>query len=64
MRDLQNIDKSTFRPGEYIGYAHGVWRVVKVSNSTWRATNRENPLKSLTARTLTDLSALLAKVTK
>lgn len=28
MRDLPNIEKSA-RKGEYVGYCHGAWRIVK-----------------------------------
>ena len=29
MKTLQNIEKSAFRRGEYVGYCHGVWRIMR-----------------------------------
>lgn len=32
MRSLLNIERSAFRPGEYVGYARGVWRITAVTD--------------------------------
>jgi len=58
MRNLDNIEKSGFRPGEYVGYFDGVWRIVKVSN-IWRANHVNGKYWSVEARTLAELSPML-----
>lgn len=61
--NLPNIEKSAFRPGEYIGYSDGVWRIQK-TNSTygnWVARHQNNPLaETIWAHRLADLSVKLA----
>ncbi len=58
MTYLHNIEKSAFRRGEYVGYAHGVWRITKPSLfGSWCARNVTDPCTpSLYARRLKDLS--------
>ena len=58
MRSLDNIEKSGFRPGEYVGYFDGVWRIVKVSN-IWRAIHVNGKYWSVEAPTLAELSPML-----
>jgi hypothetical protein len=31
------IEKSGFRPGEYVGYCDGAWRIYKRTDGTWQA---------------------------
>ncbi len=37
------IEKSAFKRGRYIGYAHGVWHIER-SGSQWVAHHRDNPM--------------------
>ena len=56
---MNNIEKSAFRRGEYVGYGGGqVWRIVK--HSQWYAYPRNNPAKFLTCARLADLQQQLA----
>jgi hypothetical protein len=59
---MHNIEKSAFRRGEYVGYAHGVW-IIRKSNSsygTWSARHRDDIKRpTLFAFRLSDLSAKL-----
>jgi hypothetical protein len=60
MKSLPNIDKSLFHKREYVGYAHGVWRVTEASNG-WIARHRDNQnYPTLYARTLEGISKALA----
>ncbi len=59
MRNLPNIEKSGFRPGEYVGYHDGAWRIVKVSG-IWRAIHQNGEYWTVESRTLTELSTLLS----
>ena len=63
MRNLPNIEKSGFRPGECVGYHDGVWRIVKVSG-IWRAIHQDGKYWSVESRTLTELSTLLPAAKK
>ena len=36
---MDNIEKSAFKRGEYVGYADGVWRITRWNKTTWRAWN-------------------------
>lgn len=38
-----NIEKSAFRPREYVGYAGGVWRIRKTGVGGWEALERDGP---------------------
>ena len=58
MRSLDNIEKSGFRPGEYVGYFDGAWRIVRVSG-IWRAIHVNGKYWSVEASTLAELSPLL-----
>ena len=58
MRNLPNIEKSGFRPGEYVGYHDGAWCIVRVSG-IWRAIHQGGKYWSIEARTLTEISILL-----
>jgi len=45
MKSYQNIEKSAFRKGEYVGYSEGkVYRISKTNSSfgSWFAHNRDN----------------------
>lgn len=63
MRSLHNIEKSAFRRGEYVGYAHGVWRIRRAGNG-WLARHQDGtaPRPSESARTLEELSEKLDAV--
>lgn len=37
-----NIDKSGFRPKEYVGYAHGAWRIYQIHRNEWRCLPQAN----------------------
>lgn len=63
MRSLPNIEKSSFRPGEYVGYFDGVWRIVRHSG-IWRALHQGGKYWAVEARTLAELSELLATAQK
>lgn len=45
MRNLPNIEPSAFRPGEYVGYARGVWQITRANSSfgSWAARHRDDP---------------------
>ncbi len=59
MRDYPNIEKSAFKKGEYVGYADGVWRVMRWDRG-WRAFCRLHADHvSLYADTLGEMSKLL-----
>ena len=59
MRSYHNIEKSAFKPGEYIGYADGVWRIVRWG-SGWRSFCRLHADHvNLYADTLSEMSTLL-----
>jgi hypothetical protein len=68
MKNLDNIEKSGFRRGEYVGYADGVvWLIRKDSCNFWKASpqaagNRYSAkivAVSMYSETLTELSAKL-----
>lgn len=61
---MDRIEKSAFRKGEYVGYAHGVWTIRKTNSSygRWVATFRDDPKVSpIYAFRLADLDAKLGK---
>ena len=67
MKNLPNIEKSAFRRGEYVGYAHGVWIITRSngSNGNWFARHRDNQrAPHLYAFTLEKLSEKLAGYAK
>lgn len=56
---MQNIEKSGFRSGEYVGYGFGkVFRITK-HGGYWNAVSREKPQMNFTAKTLREISAYL-----
>jgi hypothetical protein len=57
----QNIEKSVFRKGEYVGYADGVWRVFRSERfGHWIAVkNNDFDVNSISASTLTEMSKKL-----
>jgi hypothetical protein len=60
MKNLPNIDKSTFRPDQYVGYAKGVWYIRRDGRTRWVAhhqTSVEAP--HLSSDTLRGISELL-----
>lgn len=63
MKNLPNIEKSGFRPGEYVGYHDGAWRIVRHSG-IWRALHQGGKYWAVEARTLAELSELLATAQK
>lgn len=61
MKSMHNVEKSVFRKGEYVGYADGAWRIVKVGK-LWRAVHQNGKHWSVKAKTLEDVSKSLDKV--
>ncbi len=63
---LPNIEKSAFRRGEYVGYAHGVWRIKRAADprfGVWVAVHRDDPNRTpLAAGTLEGISQKLSGV--
>jgi len=62
---MHNIEKSAFRRGEYVGYAHGVWRITKSKSpfGTWCATHTTEVRRgSVYAFRLKDLSTELQRI--
>jgi hypothetical protein len=57
MVNLHNIERSGFRSGEYVGYAHGVWRITR-GGLGWEAEHRKL-FRRLSAPTLPLLSVAL-----
>ena len=55
---MNNIEKSIFRRGEYVGYSAGVWRIVRGAGQ-WLAYDSSHNRPMLRASTLRKLSALL-----
>lgn len=59
-----NIERSGFRRGEYVGYAHGVWHIRRINGRQWEAIFpcilRADYRPAIVARTLRDLSTRLA----
>ena len=66
MKSLLNINKSAFRPGEYVGYAPGlVFRIRREGSSAWIAYARGGAARgtlTLRAPTLALLSVALENV--
>lgn len=56
---LPNIEPSGWHHGQYVGYADGPWRIVRLLTGIWRATRQQQPWAQLDAPTLTKLSAKL-----
>jgi len=52
MQNFHNIEKSGFRKGEYVGYAHGPWRITR----SWRGWLCSNGHQSFIRRTLAEIS--------
>jgi hypothetical protein len=64
MKSYTNIEKSAFRPGEYVGYSKGKVYHVRKSNSSygnWFAYNRDDYNDQLFAFGLDSLSKQLEK---
>ena len=61
MRSLPNIDKSSFRKGEYVGYAGGhVWNIRREGRRAWQAFIAKGAYSAwLHAPRLVDISAQL-----
>lgn len=56
---MHNIEKSSVRKGQYIGYADGAWRISRPSaNSLWRATHSK--YSAMWAKTLPEMSKKLS----
>lgn len=58
---FSNIEPSSFRYGEYVGYAKGVWSIQRSTGHKWEAhhTNREAVAPTFYARTPTEMNAHL-----
>jgi len=57
-KDFQNIEKSGFHRGEYVGYGGGVWRIVRYGKG-WNAGRQGEPRAHFTAPTLEEVSKIL-----
>lgn len=62
MKHLTNIEKSSFRKGEYVGYSDGVWaiRSVNAFQGKWEAAKRGTTVR-LYAATLEQLNGMLSQ---
>lgn len=68
MKSLLNIEKSAFRPGQYVGYCHGLWRIIRsaAGGGGWFAYRDVHSLArngepfNFQAGTLASLSKMLA----
>lgn len=64
MHSLSKIERSAFRKGEYVGYAHGVWRISRGYRGGWSAMRESGHggyvYKS--ARTLLELNAYFVAI--
>jgi hypothetical protein len=61
---LLNIERSTFRPGEHVGYANGAWRIRRSNGrrGPWLAIHASDAsIPPIYAPTLAAVSARLAK---
>ena len=57
MTQYHNINPSSFRHGEYVGYANGVWRIKRTNgDKTWTAYKDS---AAFTRRTLREISEAL-----
>lgn len=60
MRNLSNIEKSAFRPGDYVGYRNGAWKVWQSpSDGRWHALN-DDLTKHFSAKTLAEVNNYFA----
>ena len=59
-----NIERSGFRRGEYVGYAHGVWHIRRINSRRWEASfpciRTADSRPAFIARTLREISTHLA----
>jgi hypothetical protein len=61
---MSNIEKSAFRPGQYVGYGGGtVWRISRHGRDYWAAIAQGRP-DVFSARTLRDISAKLSAMSE
>ena len=60
---MNRIEKSKFRPGEYVGYAHGVWHIKKTNSSygNWIARKDDSPNETIYAMKLSDMDRKLGE---
>ena len=66
MKSFQNIDKSSFHHGEYVGYAMGeVWRIKKQYSiyGKWIALSREVKMNNVYSNRLDEMSDKLSSLT-
>lgn len=58
-----NIERSGFRRGEYVGYAHGVWHIRRINGRQWEAIfpciHAADYRPAIVARTLREISLRL-----
>jgi len=60
--NFQNIEKSAFQKGEYVGYANGVWSIFKRGNNKgWHAC-RGSDRQSIFGKSLKEISEKLVEV--
>jgi hypothetical protein len=61
---MSNIEKSAFRPGQYVGYGGGtVWRISRHGRDYWAAIAQGRP-DVFSARTLRDISVRLSTMSE
>jgi translation elongation factor P/translation initiation factor 5A len=48
-----NIHRSAFRPGLHIGYANGLWRIIKVG-TRWHATKGSTTIRGTSLKDISD----------
>lgn len=60
MQSFPNIERSAFRPAEYVGYARGVWRIKRVVGYGWRAAPVDGTRDAFMRHTLEGVSAHLS----
>lgn len=56
-----NIEKSAFRPSEYVGYRDGAWRITR-ANGGWQALHKLGKHGRISAPTLREVSRQLELV--
>lgn len=62
MHSLDNVEKSSFHKGEYVGHAAGkVWRITRRCRG-WKAVPRNSLLLPVYGATLAEISASLTRL--
>lgn len=60
MKAFLNIERSAFRPGEYVGHADGTWRIQRINSARgkWQASRVGEKL--IFGKTLSEVSEKLS----